>query len=69
MSSDLQGHDNADNLLLLAMHRPAGGLDSAPAIPPDQVQMIQNINSLISEVGDCLLFFGGGGWLIVKIFQ
>lgn len=50
MSSDLQGHDNADNLLLLAMHRPAGGLDTATAIPPDQVQMIQNINSLISEI-------------------
>ncbi|KAJ8428698.1 hypothetical protein Cgig2_018478 [Carnegiea gigantea] len=50
MSSDLQGHDNADNLLLLAMHRPAGGLDSATAIPPDQAQMIQNINSLISEI-------------------
>ncbi|XP_021757023.1 protein BLISTER-like [Chenopodium quinoa] len=48
-SSNMQVVDNADNLLLL-QNNLAGHDDFAMSIPPDQMQMIQNINSLISEI-------------------
>lgn len=37
-------------MLLLLHNRHAGPNDFAMIIPPDQAQMIQNVNSLISEI-------------------
>ncbi|CAO2838435.1 unnamed protein product [Amaranthus hypochondriacus] len=48
-SSNLQMPDNMDNSLLL--HNSfSGHEDFSMSIPPDQVQLIQNINSLITEI-------------------
>ncbi|KAH9614345.1 hypothetical protein KSS87_017193 [Heliosperma pusillum] len=49
-SSNIQTHNNADNLLSLLENRSASFEDLSTIIPPDQVQVIQNINSLISEI-------------------
>ena len=58
-SSNLQMPDNMDNSLLF--HNSfSGHEDFSMSIPLDQVQMIQNINSLITEVlGHFYLFFLG----------
>lgn len=50
-ASNIQMLENVDNLLLLQSNS-AGHEDFALSIPPDQVQTIQNINSLITEVVD-----------------
>ncbi|KAJ8437248.1 hypothetical protein Cgig2_004641 [Carnegiea gigantea] len=49
-SSGVHTHEEDANVLLLFNDRHAGPDDFAMIIPPDQAQMIQNINSLISEV-------------------
>lgn len=48
-SSDVQVHGDTEDLLLL-QNRLASYEDFAMIIPPDQAQMIQNINSLMSEI-------------------
>lgn len=48
-SSSMQMLDNVDNLPF-SQSSFAGHEDLAMSIPPDQVQMIQNINSLVTEI-------------------
>ncbi|KAL9240769.1 hypothetical protein vseg_014951 [Gypsophila vaccaria] len=43
-------HDDTDNLLSLLENTSAAFEDISMIIPPDQVQVIQNINSLLSEI-------------------
>ena len=48
-STNLQMLDDASDLVLL-QNSFSGHEDFSMSIPPDQVQMIQNINSLVTEV-------------------
>ncbi|KAL2922225.1 Protein BLISTER [Bienertia sinuspersici] len=49
-SSNMQMPDNVDNLHLLETTSSDNHEELFKSIPPDQVQMIQNINSLITEI-------------------